>query len=59
MQSETENPSGVSGREPSEEEIRVLAHSYWLARGCQGGSPEEDWRRAEEELRLQAMVAAI
>jgi hypothetical protein len=47
------------GQGPSHEEVRVLAHSYWLARGCQGGSPEEDWRRAEEELRLQALVAAI
>ena len=31
------------------EEIERLAHSYWLARGCQGGSPEEDWYRAERE----------
>ena len=33
-------------------EIAALAYSYWEARGCQGGSPEEDWRRAEEELGL-------
>ena len=45
-----------NGRESSHEEIRALAHSYWLARGCQGGSPEEDWRRAEEELRVQALA---
>jgi len=31
------------------EEIARLAHSYWEARGCQGGSPEEDWYRAERE----------
>lgn len=47
--------SSISGSSnelgPSHEEVRALAHSYWLARGCQGGSPEEDWRRAEEELR--------
>lgn len=35
------------------EEIERLAYSYWLARGCQGGSPEEDWFRAEQELRRQ------
>ena len=35
---------------PSREEIASLAHSYWEARGCQGGSPEEDWLRAEREL---------
>ena len=35
---------------PSHDEIAVLAYSYWEARGCQGGSPEEDWLRAEREL---------
>ena len=35
---------------PGHEEIARLAYSYWEARGYQGGSPEEDWRRAEEEL---------
>jgi hypothetical protein len=33
------------------EEIAVLAYSYWEARGCQGGSPQEDWFRAEQELK--------
>ena len=33
------------------EEVVRLAHSYWEARGCQGGSAEEDWFRAERELR--------
>jgi hypothetical protein len=32
------------------ERIARLAHSYWEARGCQGGSPEEDWLRAERQL---------
>ena len=36
---------------PTNEEIAKLAYLYWEARGCQGGSPEEDWLRAEEELR--------
>jgi hypothetical protein len=31
--------------------IAALAYSYWEARGGQGGSPWEDWFRAEEELR--------
>jgi hypothetical protein len=35
----------------SHEGIAVLAYSYWEARGFQGGSPEEDWLRAERELR--------
>jgi hypothetical protein len=31
------------------EEVARLAHSFWEARGCQGGSPEDDWYRAERE----------
>jgi hypothetical protein len=30
--------------------IARLAYTYWEARGCQGGSPEQDWLRAEQEL---------
>jgi hypothetical protein len=32
------------------EDIARLAYSLWEARGCQDGSPEEDWFRAEQEL---------
>jgi DUF2934 family protein len=35
---------------PSCDAIAQLAYSYWEARGYQGGSPEEDWLRAEQEL---------
>jgi hypothetical protein len=42
---------------PSQEQIACLAHSYWEARGCQGGSPEEDWLRAEQELLAAASIA--
>jgi len=38
-------------RAPTHEEIARLAYSYWEARGCRGGSPLEDWFRAERELR--------
>jgi len=43
-------PSRV-GSAPAENEIAALAYTYWMDRGCQGGSPEEDWLRAERELR--------
>jgi hypothetical protein len=33
------------------DEIATLAHELWQARGCPYGSPEEDWLRAERELR--------
>jgi Protein of unknown function (DUF2934) len=32
------------------QDIARLAHSYWEARGGTGGSPEDDWLRAEREL---------
>jgi len=41
----------------SQEDIARLAYSFWEARGYQGGSPEEDWRRAEEQLRERAFAA--
>lgn len=51
---------GVAIAEPAQssdhedqEEVARLAYSYWLARGCPEGSPEEDWLRAEQEVRQQ------
>ncbi|MBZ5576790.1 MAG: DUF2934 domain-containing protein [Acidobacteriia bacterium] len=35
---------------PAEADIARLAYSYWEARGEKGGSPWEDWFRAEQEL---------
>ncbi len=40
------------------EMVARLAHSYWEARGCQGGSPDEDWLRAEQELSGRMVKAA-
>ena len=48
------NPSNPVVTEDSTSDanaIAQLAYSYWEARGYQGGSPEEDWLRAEKELR--------
>ena len=42
----------------SYEEIARFAYSYWEARGCPIGSPEEDWYRAETELRQPIAAAA-
>ena len=36
---------------PDPDEIARLAYSFWESRGYQGGSAEEDWHRAEQELR--------
>jgi hypothetical protein len=43
---------------PSVEEIARTAYSYWVARGRQGGSPEDDWSRAERELRNRRALSA-
>ncbi len=42
---------------PTREEIALQAYLYWEERGCQGGCPEEDWLRAEQELRERAAAA--
>jgi hypothetical protein len=36
---------------PTDEQIAELAYSYWEARAGEGGSPWEDWFRAERELK--------
>ncbi|MBZ5591004.1 MAG: DUF2934 domain-containing protein [Acidobacteriia bacterium] len=35
----------------AQEAIARLAYSYWEARGFTGGSAQEDWLRAEQEIR--------
>jgi hypothetical protein len=39
---------------PSPEEIARLAHKYWAERGFQHGHADQDWLRAERELRGMA-----
>jgi hypothetical protein len=39
---------------PSREEIERLAKEYWAGRGFQEGFAEQDWLRAEQELRKKA-----
>ena len=58
----SETKSVADGRviEPAldQEAIARLAYFHWEDRGCQNNTPEEDWFRAEAELRnLLAAVA--
>ena len=50
-----QNPLRVAA--PSHQEIAQLAYSYWEQRGYTGGSSEEDWLRAERELRSSGITA--
>jgi hypothetical protein len=38
-------------RDPSNSEIAELAQRFWAERGYQDGHAEQDWLRAEHELR--------
>ena len=40
---------------PSHADIAALAYSLWHERGCPLGSPEVDWRNAENKLRGHAV----
>jgi hypothetical protein len=43
----------------SHEEIARLAYSLWEARGCPLGNSEEDWLRAEQELRRRTPAQTL
>jgi hypothetical protein len=45
-----ESAASSADKAPARDEISRLAYSYWLARGGSGGSAEEDWYRAEQEI---------
>ena len=55
---ETETDLGVEHRTLDQEAIARLAYFYWEERGCPNDSPDEDWLRAEEELRNRLAAAA-
>ena len=38
--------------DPSHEQIAQLAQKFWAERGWQDGRAEQDWLRAERELRV-------
>jgi hypothetical protein len=44
-------PKQPSYKPVAHDEIAKLAYSFWAARGFQYGSPEEDWLRAERQLK--------
>ena len=51
VSSQTLDVSGI------EEQIRIRAYELYLERGGVGGSPEQDWLRAKEEICGRAATA--
>ena len=49
---------GIEHPTADREAIGRLAYLYWEERGCPNNSPDEDWFRAEAELRQQLATAA-
>jgi hypothetical protein len=51
VQREDAEPELIVEAALNQEVIARLAYSYWVARGGQDDTPEEDWFKAEAELR--------
>ena len=49
----TSSPESLSASVSVQERIALLAYTYWEQRGRAGGTPEEDWFRAEREILSQ------
>ena len=47
-------PMQLVSPSPSHEQVAELARKYWAERGFEDGHHEEDWFRAEQELRAKA-----
>jgi len=54
-----ESAGQTAGLEPNcnEDEVAALAYKLWQERGCPIGSDQEDWFRAENELKNQKVLA--
>jgi hypothetical protein len=46
-----EVPQEIGQTDPEHEELARLAYQHWQQRGRPIGTPEEDWFRAEEEIK--------
>ena len=43
----------------NQQKIAALAYEFWLARAFRGGSPAEDWLRADRKVRGTAGAAKL
>jgi hypothetical protein len=52
-QNEVSKDHPLVSDDPDIEAIKARAHELWIDRGCPHGSSDQDWHRAEQELRSQ------
>jgi hypothetical protein len=45
--------AGAGSSDIAHEDVAKLAYSYWIARGYSHGGAEQDWLRAEQELKAK------
>lgn len=57
----TESAVQTAGAETgcNEDGIPALAYKLWQERGCPNGSDQEDWFRAENELKNRKVLAEV
>ena len=58
-ETEAGSPAYTAEQQLSREDIARLAYSLWQARGCPIGNSEEDWLRAEQELRRRTTADTV
>jgi Protein of unknown function (DUF2934) len=46
----TTNNLETARKVENSQEVTVLAHELWKARGCPPGTPDEDWFKAERQI---------
>jgi DUF2934 family protein len=51
-----QRPADAPEKRPLSEDIAILAYALWQERGCPLGSPEEDWFKAEEQLKSEQAI---
>jgi hypothetical protein len=57
-QSHHNSLNGNDGIGAAHEDIAILAHGLWEARGCPDGSPDEDWFDAAHQLHVHGEAVA-
>ncbi len=50
-------PRETAGVQPTHEDIARLAYQYWVEGGQRQGTAEDDWQRAERELRRRPQTS--